>query len=601
MSRWLLLFVVLVGLGACRPSPGPALVEVTGVTNRELREGDTLELRGQSFPEGRVVTVTLTGDVQRPGEHPLNRFELSLKGLSASSHRVTVTVTRETLRAVTGGANGAHATFHGALGVSFRPRVSGTPPVTGQLSEVVLDFIPAEEEESVAVARTETGRRFAEYAGLLLREGDDFDTVSGVMPDSPAERAGVLAGDRMLELGGVRVLELSDLVPAPLARTADLRVERAGKRVVLPLDVTGFSPITPRELAPTAGAIGAVLLLLLLLASPFGRALSHLEGRLVERARGPAGVTLRRPTRPHGSLGQRLVGALPTRVGPYVALVSACALVMAVGLGLPLVAPEVDTLLLLVAAYASLAMAVLVFGVASGEGLVARLRRVLLVLVQGSVVGLALGAAVLRAGGAGTDELLLTQGPWPWEWLVARAPVPLFSALVLLVALVPDPALGRRPLGATAAEPARGLSVVPRLLARVTLIVVTGLAAIAWFGGMRASEASNLLAPLGALLLLLKTLSLAGLVLALRRFAGRLDLDEARGPLLFWLLPASLGLGALSWLGRRTALDAGLDGAARAAAAVCLAGGVALLVALVVRAHLGARRRPPAPGLNPWI
>ena len=53
------LVLCLFGLAACDPPRGPALVRVTGVGSSELREGDVLELRGQSFPEGRSVEVTL--------------------------------------------------------------------------------------------------------------------------------------------------------------------------------------------------------------------------------------------------------------------------------------------------------------------------------------------------------------------------------------------------------------------------------------------------------------------------------------------------------------------------------------------------------------
>src|SRR5689334_18076957 len=100
------LALALVG---CHPGGGPALVQVSGVVSSKLREGDVIELRGESFPEGRAAEVTLRGEISRPGQSKVRRFELSLPGRSVGSHSVAVDVTRPVERTLTGSTGVAHA------------------------------------------------------------------------------------------------------------------------------------------------------------------------------------------------------------------------------------------------------------------------------------------------------------------------------------------------------------------------------------------------------------------------------------------------------------------------------------------------------------
>jgi hypothetical protein len=578
-----ILLLALLGLAACQSSRGPALVQVTGVGNQELREGDTLELRGQPFPEGRSVDVTLRGEVRRPGEPKRTAFELALSGTSASTRSVTVPITRQVERAMTGAERARHATFHGSIEVSFRPRVAGTPPVTGELTDVVLDFVPAEEDAALAASREEKGRVFASYAGLLLERRDGRLAVTGVMPDGPAERAGVTAGDQLLELDGVRLLELSDLVPAAESRVSELYLERAGAKTRLELDVARFEPIAAGKLAPLAGIVLALALLFVLLVSPLGRGLSLLEWRLAERLRA---AQRKMPRFGHASRPSPLLRAalahLPSSVGPYVAIVAAFAVVTALGFGQPLVARELDLAVVLVAAYAALALGVLLSGAPGERGVVSRLHRALLVLVQAVVAFTAFGSVVLSTGGLGADELALMQGPWPWEFWVLRGPLPLFSFVLLAMSLVPDAALGPADPGAPAAPARPRRRGVSAVVANAHLVLVSGVMALAFLGGARVGgdRGGTLVSLVGVALLLLKTVSVAGVVVLVRRLFGPFDLVDARAPLLTRVLPATLE---------------------RSAAACSVALGLALLFVMARRALASVRHRSPEPGLNPWI
>ncbi len=71
--------------------------------------------------------------------------------------------------------------------------------------------------------------------------------VTGLEPDSPAERAGLLLGDAVLSLGGARTAGAADLLaalePLPIGAPAPVRVLRAGE---------------PRDLAVTVGERAAL-------------------------------------------------------------------------------------------------------------------------------------------------------------------------------------------------------------------------------------------------------------------------------------------------------------------------------------------------------
>ncbi len=607
-----MLVVSALAAGACQPASGPALVEVKGVLSTRLREGDVLELRGESFPEGRVAEVTLRGEVSRPGHARTRGFELSLPGRSIGAHAVAVDVTRPVERKLTGSSDAAHATFHGSIEVSFPPRVARTPPVTGVLPDVTLDFIPAEGDASALAAREEEGKKFAQFAGLLLVEDQSAPTVAGVMPSSAAERAGVMAGDRLLELAGVRLLTVDDLVPPPRARGVELVVGRAGsdaRRLVL--DVTGFRPLSSRDWGLATGLVAGALLLLFLLVSPFGRALSFVEHRLTERLRSretrgsrPAGGTPRKRT-----LVSRLVGLLPNGALSYVVFAGASAILAANALGIPLVARELDLPALVVLSFTALAFSSLVFGAPGERSLWTRARRALLVVVQALPALAALGCLGVSVGSFGPDALRLAQGALPWEWLAFKSPVLLGAALLLVLSLVPEASRGRSletVVSARRAEHGRR-HVATAATGTAQLLIGSGVAAQAFFGGTALPGAGQSLVPsfgvalAGVALLLLKSWAIAAAVAGLRWTLGRVDIDEVRGLTLRVGLPVAAVLLGLATLAEQAPFAHLLAVSARGMAWAGLAGWLTLGALIARRAAPGRALAPSDRGPNPWL
>jgi hypothetical protein len=600
---------------ACQSVGGPALIHVNGVGSDRLREGDLIELRGDAFPEGRAAEVTLRGEVCRAGQPCSRHFELSLPGRSVSTHTVSVDVTRPVERAFTGVSAPSHATFHGSIEVSFAPRVAHTPPVTGALPDVTLDFIPAEGEAALVEARREEGAKFAEFVGILLAEDRAVPTVNGVMPGSAAERAGVVLGDRVLELAGVRALGVEDLVPPPHARATELVVEREGaadgRRLIL--DITGFRPLTPRDLGVAAGIIAGALALLVLLASPFGRALSFVEHRLLERLHRRA-VAIPRSARAGApprspSLLAKTVALLPAGVGSYVVFVAANALVAATALGIPLIAREVDLPVLVVLAFTALSLASFVFGAPGERGLWARTRRALLVLVQSLPAIGALACLGLVVGSYGPETLALAQGAAPWDWLASKSPLLLGAAALLILSLVPEVSRGRTLTFAPSADKRRSerRQAALALVGQAQLLLVSGVAALAFLGGTHLPGVHATLVPsLGVALAgvacgLLKAWAVAGFVAALRWALGRLDIDEVRGLTLRVGVPVAVALVAVAALSRQKPFEHWLAASDRGLTWACLAGWLTLAVLVGRRVVSGRALVEGERGPNPWL
>ncbi|HEX6766815.1 MAG TPA: PDZ domain-containing protein [Polyangiaceae bacterium] len=593
-------------LTGCQAAPSPHLVTVTGISSERVAEGDLLELRGTGFPEGRPARVTLRGDLYRPGMPPERDFELVLPARSASPHTVAAEVTRDVEQAFAG-PDAAHTTFRGSVEAAFFPLSPGMPPVTGGLASAVIDVVPLVGEPPPA--RLAEARRFAEFSGLVFAD-DASLVVDGVMPKSPAERAGVTRGDRLSELGGLSVLERNDFVPSPRDRQVELVVHRNGVAdpVRLVLETDGFRKMVPRDLAAAGGVLAAALALFALLYSPLGRALSFLELRLIEILR------QRREQRRARSLerGARrrapgfLSAVLPSTAASYLVLAGGTGLSMFLGMGGTLVAREIDLGVIVLASIVATAVTALVFGAPGVGGVLSRLRRMLLVVVQALPVVGALACAALESGGIGVDELSRAQGTLPWRWLAFRSPVLLASTLACFVALVPE--IGRG-AGRTAGDASSRSLVraVPELVGLLHLVLVCAVASFALFGGARTAALGPAPdAPLSSTLfdagvLVTKTLLAVLFVLGARAVIGRLDVSEAKGLTLRVLVPVSaFSVGVTLFVLRADVRPVTLAIGTTLAASIFL-GAVLVTAAFARRVASGALGRDAEPGVNPWI
>jgi hypothetical protein len=132
---------------------------------------------------------------------------------------------------------GAHADYHRPSDDVEHINFEGLERISRLVSEVTFELAGAEEapvfteveEEAPAVGEGYGRRGYGAYLGTIPEFGETKRpgvTITGVRRDSPAARAGLRAGDRIVRFGSIRIDNLYDLTYA-------LRTHRAGDRIKL--------------------------------------------------------------------------------------------------------------------------------------------------------------------------------------------------------------------------------------------------------------------------------------------------------------------------------------------------------------------------------
>src|SRR5690606_37408079 len=133
------------------------------------------------------------------------------------------------------------------------------PTLTGSRDHLVLDWFNDASQHRAATEELEReARRFMEFAGFQV---DENLIVTAVHPDGEAQRRGLHVGDQLVELDGVRLDGLADLVPQQGGWESRVIVRREQGEEILPLwDRSGFRPASVRDLPSAlvwiAGALG---------------------------------------------------------------------------------------------------------------------------------------------------------------------------------------------------------------------------------------------------------------------------------------------------------------------------------------------------------
>ena len=618
--RPLILLAFAASAGCDARDSSPNLLEVNDLNPHVLEVGDRLTLIGSGFPEGRAAKVSFQGDVFRAGQSPLREVTIVATAAASDPHSIAVTLNAELAREFCGVGDSVHATFRGATTAAFPARESGAPPVRGTLEGVVLDVNPASISKSALAAHEAEAERFAGYAGMAVVHSEERDVllIDTVDPDGRAARAGLLPGDALLELDGVRLASLSDLIPPPRARLSHLSVRRGDEQRPsnFALDVSGFQPGSPSELAPAATLLGFAVALLLLFASPLGRALSWLEGRLAsqirDRGRPSAWARARGDWKPLGFVSVAL-SELPTSPLPYFVFIMDSAWLTLLAMNRTIWARELDLPVLFLGSLTALcATALVVGGRQPGRrfSLIRGLRHVLLTLVFQVPVIAAMACAVLLSGSLRSDDILSAQGGWPWQWFAFASPVALGIFVLLVLGLVP--VVSRAPSALEAAvsdaNPGRSRRPSTTLPEWSHLILTSGVISLVFLGGPRlpglavADSAMGIwLQVCGALLFQAKAVLVLSSVLLLRFATNQVRLSEVAQLGVRYLLPGALLLLVASYF-----WAFGSQSPLFLAARVPLSHGLFFLCALCA-AHVVLRvttqlsgERPRSP-VNPWL
>jgi S1-C subfamily serine protease len=127
---------------------------------------------------------------------------------------------------------------------------AGTPP---QQVRTLKEFMFGGQHRSrqAGVVGPTAGRYSFGFTALLLREPTDA-LIEAVLPNSPAQRAGLLPGDRLLELDGQEISATRDLkaliFKPDQERTISLRVDRGGEQRTFAVRSEPFDQVVARDL-----------------------------------------------------------------------------------------------------------------------------------------------------------------------------------------------------------------------------------------------------------------------------------------------------------------------------------------------------------------
>jgi NADH-quinone oxidoreductase subunit H len=606
--------VVLFGavLSACgAPDATDGLLNVADFGPRRVEVGDRLEVIGSSFPEGKPATVTFRGDVFRPGQAPDRNVEIVASATSSSQNRITFFLTEEIqARFCSKGTLADHATFRGDVIAALAPRTSAAPPVTGTIRNVEIDFPGPAVPKELRAKRDVEGAAAAEFIGVRL-EKESF-AVDAVAPSGPAERAGILPGDVIESVEGVRVRRVSDLAFSGIDRWAKVEVRRGPERQMLErrVDVQGFRPATPRDLASAAIVVGIGVFMLLFSFGPMAKLSGFFARRIAAR--------LRHKNKKPRALWSRLVelGQVESdrappllRVVPYLLFLAVSAGATTISFGRALVASDLDLALVMVSSLTLLVLVALMAGGWHGPGrwsIFAGMKSGLLVFACQIPVVAALASVVVCTGNVRLTDIVVEQGFGPWHWNAFKNPVAFLALLLLIGGSVPRAARQRDALRDADLEPDEKRESLLAYVEWGHLLVVSTLGAMLFLGGWRTPLALGVAGPMwaaaaSALILQLKSWLLLALILLLRWAVKELSADQIGSVWWRWALPLSLVVvGAsvvwASWMpvAFTRSLENGLGYILFAATLSCL-------VAFGRRVRIDVARTNAPYSVNPWL
>ncbi|MEI8256914.1 MAG: PDZ domain-containing protein, partial [Deltaproteobacteria bacterium] len=491
------------------------LVQLTDLDPRQLDVGDRVRITAQDLPVAgdiRRIAVTLRGSLARPGRAPCNApAELTvtdppegattvdlatgqLRDLSyaESTHRtvqldgttgieflLTSAMLERLMHCPGSRANGfdvPHATLTlggaslrgSAQGVSVRiDGLTGSQAVTGSLRGPVLDlFAPPTARLGLESGANLAATQALDALGVTPAEGHPTQGglhIAQVRPGSAAERAGLAANDVILRIDGLNVLSLGDARPSPSARRATITVLRGDMQDERVISLDGLSPSAPADLGASAILVAVAFALLAVFLLPRPALWVWFSRQLARARRAPNGKRV--PPEPFarvlGRAGARalhpartLAAVTPVEfVLPWLFALMAVSTAVAAPLAelFAHVDPDVSVVFALVVLLQRSGGVLLGWGTGRDRTFSESLRAAIRAgwVVVPAIV--ALGSAVLIAGGLSAQAVMASQGGAPWQWLAFRMPATV--PLAALFALAQCGSLGDGAPGAVIVRP----------------------------------------------------------------------------------------------------------------------------------------------------
>ncbi len=575
-------------VAGCEHRSAPELLTLTELTPSEVDVGDRVDVLGLELPSGDVheARVTFRGTLARPGRAPLVNQTIEVDGAQVSPDRVSFVLNEGLAERFTGsGEDAIHTTFRGSVEVSLPGAASSTPVVGTLKGQTTIDFVPRAPRRAIEEDRARETHASLDFLGLELREpapGQGL-SVTSVRTGSPAARAGVLAEDRVVGFEGVRARVASDIIPSGAERAPVIELLRGDEHLEKAVDIEGYRSDATRDLLEAVLVLGSLALVIVLLGTRPARALSWLERRL-ER-----GVLRHR--RDSGGLFARFSAFLRSIVrgdspGQQPSTLSTMApLIVFVGVSATFAMipfcelrrrAELDVGILYLLSLTSLFTMALITGGWDAERKwtpIGGLRAALRVLVCELPAAAAIAAVVLVTGSLRLRDITLAQvgsgggplesGSWPWTWLAVRSPQ-LFLLFIMFfgTVLVEGRGPNAKPKDREQARAGRDEIIeLDGALAQLTsfrraafffaewssVFLMCGIGSALFLGGWyvpgvsaQQHETSAMLQVCGAVLFLLKSWGLVGIVIAVRAALPKIRVEVVVGIGLRYVSPIAL-------------------------------------------------------------
>ncbi|MFO0616915.1 MAG: NADH-quinone oxidoreductase subunit H [Polyangiaceae bacterium] len=585
-----ILLLVAAAAGCAGRRNVPELLTLTDVAPTKIDYGERVDVMGVDLPAAdvRQAHVTLRGDLFRPGRPALRNQTIVIEDAVVRSDRVSFDLTDTVAERIMGrGEETLHTTFRGTVEVSL-PSTSSNVPVLGTLRGVtVLDFNPRTPGRAILDERA----REAEAARAFM--GVEIDAASGVLvtavvPSSPADRAGIHAGDRLVAFDGVTVESELDVIPSGAERSLEVVVDSPRTdplaepgapptRATKTLDLEGWKSDTTRDLVAPVLVLGSLLVVLLALGTRLAKVLTWLERRVergTARHRRDADSALRRwsafvrsVVADHGDKDRGTDGGALATSAPYIVFVCVSATFALV----PWVElhrrAEIDLGVLYLMSFVSyVTMALVTGGHDAGKrwSIMGSIRSFARAIACELPAALAIAAVVVQTGSLHIRDLAIAQtgpssgsifeaGAWPWYFRAIKSPQLLLMFAMFFVTVVAEPSARRAANEAPA--PASTLTAFRRtaffFAEWANVFVMCAIAAALFLGGWYVPgfspaqhESSAMLGWAGTGLYLVKSWILVAVVMTKRVSLPRLRADLVLRFALRFGLPASIvGLG----------------------------------------------------------
>lgn len=182
-------------------------MRVQAVESATVVEGQRIVLKAEGLVPGAKAEAQVQGQMFGAGDTP--------RSLDARALAVVVSSDRIELLPPPALFEGGHSTFRGDISVRMQP-MQGGAAVTTKVDHVVFDAVSPQDEARAQGRRGELARAFMAAWGMDAQRDDGPGVrVTRVDAHSLAEQAALQVGDRLMTVGGVHVLRVEDLAPAP--------------------------------------------------------------------------------------------------------------------------------------------------------------------------------------------------------------------------------------------------------------------------------------------------------------------------------------------------------------------------------------------------